>query len=46
MVKTEKVKQMVDYQQDSIVSRVIKEEIAEKIEPLWDVEKVLVEFTE
>jgi NifU-like protein involved in Fe-S cluster formation/metal-sulfur cluster biosynthetic enzyme len=24
----------------------IKEEIAEKIEPLWDVEKVLVEFTE
>jgi len=40
------VRVMVDLPADHQFAPAIKEDIVEKIEPLWDVEKVIVEFTE
>ena len=40
------VRIVVDLPADHQFASAIKEEIAEKIEPIWDVEKVVVEFTE
>jgi hypothetical protein len=37
---------VIDLSQDHQFAPAIKEEIMEKIEPLWDVKKVVVEFTE
>jgi len=41
-----KVRVVVDLPSDHQFAASIREEIIEKIEPLWDVEKVTVEFTE
>ena len=40
------VKVVVDLDSDHPFTSAIKEDIVEKIEPLWDVENVIVEFTE
>jgi len=40
------VRVVVDLPADHQFASAIKEDIIEKVEPLWDVEKVLVEFTE
>jgi len=40
------VRVMIDLPADHQFASAIKEEIMEKVEPLWDVEKVVVEFTE
>jgi nitrogen fixation NifU-like protein len=45
-VKDGAVRVVVDLPADNQFAPAIKEEIAEKIEPLWDVKKVTVEFTE
>jgi nitrogen fixation NifU-like protein len=45
-VKDGAVRVVVDLPADNQFASAIKEEIVEKIEPLWDVEKVVVEFTE
>lgn len=45
-VKDGAVRVVVDLPADNQFAPAIKEEIVEKIEPLWDVKKVVVEFTE
>jgi nitrogen fixation NifU-like protein len=45
-IKDGTVKIVIDLAEDHQFAPAIKEEITEKIEPLWDVKKVLVEFTE
>ena len=45
-VKDGVVRVVMDLPADNQFASAIKEEITEKIEPLWDVEKVAVEFTE
>ncbi len=45
-VKDGVVRVVVDLPPDHIFANNIKEEIVEKIEPLWDVKEVIVEFTE
>jgi nitrogen fixation NifU-like protein len=45
-VKDGAVRVVVDLPADNQFASAIKEEITEKIEPLWDVKKVTVEFTE
>jgi nitrogen fixation protein NifU and related proteins len=45
-VKNGTVRVVIDLPSDHQFASVIKEEIKEKIEPLWDVKEVVVEFTE
>jgi hypothetical protein len=45
-VKKGKVRVVIDLPADHQFAPAIKDEIKEKIEPLWDVEEVSVEFTE
>ena len=45
-MKNGTVRVVVDLPSDHQFSTAIKEEIIEKIEPLWDVKEVVVEFTE
>ena len=45
-IKGGNVRVVVDLPADHQFASVIKQEIEEKIEPLWDVKKVIVEFTE
>jgi metal-sulfur cluster biosynthetic enzyme len=45
-VKDGAVRVIVDLSTDNQFAFAIKEEIVEKIEPIWDVKKVVVEFTE
>jgi len=45
-VKDGVVQVVVDLPADNQFAPAIKEEIVEKIEPLWDVKRVVVEFTE
>jgi nitrogen fixation NifU-like protein len=45
-VKDGTVRVLVDIPQDHQFAHAIKDEILEKIEPLWDVKEVVVEFTE
>ena len=45
-VKDGTVRVVVDLPADNQFASAIKEEIVEKIEPLWDVQEVVVEFTE
>ena len=45
-VKDGTVKVVVDLPADHQFAPAIREEIAEKVDPLWDVEQVIVEFTE
>jgi nitrogen fixation NifU-like protein len=45
-IKDGTVKIVIDLAEDHQFAPAIKEEITEKIEPLWDVKKVVVEFTE
>ena len=40
------VRVVVDLPADHQFASVIREDIVEKIDPLWDVEQVVVEFTE
>ena len=46
VVKDRAVRVVIDLPADNQFASAIKEEIVEKIEPLWDVKKVAVEFTE
>ncbi|MCK5590230.1 MAG: iron-sulfur cluster assembly scaffold protein [Dehalococcoidales bacterium] len=45
-IKDGTVRVLVDVPQDHQFARAIKEDITERIEPLWDVKKLVVEFTE
>jgi len=45
-VKNGTVRVVVDLPPDHQFASAIKEEISEKIEPLWDVKQLLVEFVE
>lgn len=45
-VKEGKVRVVVDLPSDHQFANAMKEEIIDKIEPLWDVDEVIVEFTE
>jgi nitrogen fixation NifU-like protein len=45
-IKDGTVRVLVDIPQDHQFAHAIKEDITEKIEPLWDVKKLVVEFTE
>jgi hypothetical protein len=45
-IKNGTVRVVIDLPPDHQFASAIKEEITEKIEPLWDVKEVVVEFTE
>ena len=45
-VKDGVVRVVMDLPADNQFASAIKEEIVEKIEPLWDIKEVVVEFTE
>jgi nitrogen fixation NifU-like protein len=45
-IKDGTVRVVIDLPPDHQFASAIKEEITEKIEPLWDVKEVAVEFTE
>jgi nitrogen fixation NifU-like protein len=45
-IKDGTVRVVIDLPPDHQFASAIKEEITEKIEPLWDVKEVVVEFTE
>ena len=46
VVKDGTVRVVVDLPADHQFASAIREEIVEKVDPLWDVEQVIVEFTE